>query len=81
MQYLTQFNILLVCIAVAYVVGVLTATKVKDLITGVPSAARAAINNVEADAKAKLKTAQADVLSKLPGAAPAAKTPLAPPAA
>jgi hypothetical protein len=82
-QYLTEFNITFIVGFIAFVTGVLTSTKIKDYIKGVPAQARIALNNVEADARAKLKVAQADVLAKLPGA-PAqvvAKTPLAPPPA
>ena len=75
-SFLTDFNILAIGVAVAYVVGVLTATKVTDFIKGVPGEARVAIKNVETDALAKLATARADVLAKLPGAPVPAKVAL-----
>jgi hypothetical protein len=70
---LTDLEADLVIGVVAFVVGVVFSTKVKDTIKGVPAAARVAINNVEADALAKLKSAQTSVLATLPGAAPAPK--------
>jgi hypothetical protein len=80
-QYLTEFNIAFIVGFIAYVAGVLTSTKVKDWVKGIPAQARVALNNVEADAQAKLKKAQADVLAKLPGSpVPVVeKAPLAPP--
>jgi len=73
---LTDFNLVLIGLAAAFVAGVLLSTKVKDYVKGVPSQARVAINNVEADALVKLKAAQASVLATLPGAAPAPKVAL-----
>ena len=75
---LTDLEADLVIGVVAFVVGVVFSTKVKDTIKGVPAAARVAINNVEADALLKLKGAQTQVLATLPGAAPAPKVALAP---
>jgi hypothetical protein len=75
---LTDFNLVLLGLAAAFVAGVLLSQKVKDLVKGVPAQARVAINNVEADALAKLKVAQSNVLATLPGAAPAPKVALAP---
>lgn len=72
-SFMTDFNLVIIGLAVAFVAGVLLSTKVKDYIKGVPAAARVAINNVEADALAKLKNAQTNVLSTLPGAPPAPK--------
>ena len=72
-SFMTDFNLVLAGLVVAFIAGVLLSTKVKDTIKGIPSAARAAINNVEADALAKLKNAQTNVLATLPGAAPAPK--------
>jgi hypothetical protein len=72
-SFLTDFNLVLAGLVIAFVAGVLLSTKVKDTIKGIPSAARVAINNVEADALAKLKGAQANVLATLPGAPPAPK--------
>jgi len=81
-SYLTEFNLVIAGLAAAYVGGVLTAQRVKDFVAGVPSGARSALKNVEADILLKLKTAEEDVLAKLPGAsskvAVPAKTPLAP---
>jgi hypothetical protein len=77
-SFLTDFNLVLAGLVVAFIAGVLLSTKVKDAIKGVPAAARVAINNVEADALAKLKNAQTNVLATLPGAAPAPKVALAP---
>lgn len=77
-SFMTDFNLVLAGLAVAFIAGVLLSTKVKDAIKGVPAAARTAINNVEADALAKLKNAQTNVLATLPGAAPAPKVPQPP---
>jgi hypothetical protein len=77
-SFMTDFNLVLAGLVAAFIAGVLLSTKVKDIIKGVPSAARVAINNVEADALAKLKNAQTNVLATLPGAPPAPKVALAP---
>jgi hypothetical protein len=82
-NYLTDFNLILIGLVAAYVAGVLTAQKVKDVISGIPSRARAALKASENDVRAKLKAAEEEVLSKLPGAVPVkapapAGTPLKP---
>lgn len=68
----TTAQIVVVACAVAYVAGVITSTKVLDLVKGVPSDVRSALTTAEADTLGKLQTATAavksDVLSALPGA-------------
>lgn len=74
MSYLTDFNLGLLALAVAYIAGVLTSQKIKDVIAGIPSRARVALKAAESDVRARLKAAEDEVLSKLPGA-PQVKTP------
>lgn len=76
-SYLTDFNLIVGGLLVAFILGVVFSTKVKDLIKGIPAQARAALNQVEADTVAKIKSAQAQVISTLPGVT-VAKAPLAP---
>ncbi len=71
----------------AYVAGVFTSQKFKDLLNGVPGATRNALKQVEVVAMASLHEAQAKVVTDLTGAltpkappAPPSPTGLAPPA-
>lgn len=65
MQWLTGLNLLLISVFVAFTLGVVFSQKVKDWLTGVPSAVRSDLTSVEGSVLSSLKTAQANVLLDL----------------
>lgn len=65
MQWLTGLNLLLISVFVAFTLGVVFSQKVKDWLTGVPSAVRSDLKSVEGSVLSSLKTAQANVLLDL----------------
>jgi len=58
-----DFNIVVAAIVVAFIVGVLVSTKVKDWVAGVPASLRSELNTLETSVKAQVKTAQAAVVA------------------
>src|ERR1017187_3601466 len=90
MTILTDFNLVVASVAVAFVLGVLFSTKIKDWVKGIPSDVRAGLTQVETAVQAKLKAAHAAAVAPAiaavavppaaPAAAVAAPTVAAPPA-
>ena len=71
-------------LALAYLVGAFTIRYIKDVLKGVPSGLRTALNSTETNALAKLKAAEQDAINQAIGllpAAPAAPATAAAPAA
>ena len=76
MKFLTDFNLVLAGVAVAFVLGVLFSTKIKDWFKGIPSDVRAGLNQVETAVRAKLTVAHAAAVT--PAIAAVAAPPAAP---
>jgi hypothetical protein len=61
-------------LVLAYLVGAFTVRYVKDLLKGVPSSLRSALNATETNALAALKAAEQKAISDVTGLLPAIKT-------
>ena len=59
----SSFELTLAGDVAIFVVTLLASTKIKDVLSGVPTEARAAADTLLADTKAKLSAAKADVLA------------------
>lgn len=64
-DFFSTLQLVILCSAATFIVGVIFSQKVKDWLAGVPSDLRSALKSVEADVLGKLKLAQADVVGKL----------------
>ena len=61
-------------LVLAYLVGAFTVRYVKDLLKGVPSSLRSALNSTETNALAALKAAEQKAISDVTGLLPAINT-------
>jgi hypothetical protein len=76
MKFLTDFNLVLAGVAVAFVLGVLFSTKIKDWFKGIPSDVRAGLNQVETAVRERLTAVHAAAVT--PAIAAVAAPPAAP---
>jgi hypothetical protein len=59
MHVLTEFNIAAVLVVVAFILGVLFSTKIKDWFKGIPTDVRKGLTQVETAVRAKLSASHA----------------------
>lgn len=67
--FFTEFNLFLAAVAVAFVLGVVFSTKIKDWFKGIPGDVRKGLNDVENAVRAKLAVSHATAVAPVVAAA------------